>query len=135
MDNDFNLKHNKVLHTRNILLTIVTEEVPHVPDAERVTVEQLPAGFQRVVGRYGFMEEPNIPKLLALAPIGGGAIELPKTTFFLSRETVIASRRTDTMMGWRKRLFSLMSRNATSATAYFGLTANRVVELGSRIEI
>ena len=80
-----NLKHNKILHERNILLTVITTEEAHVPDAERVEVEQLPAGFQRVVGRYGFMEEPNILELLADAPLTGGPVEITKTTFFLSQ--------------------------------------------------
>ena len=129
-----NLKHNKILHERNILLTIIVTEEAHVPDAERVTVEQLPAGFQRVVGHYGFMEEPNILKLLAESPITGGPIEIPKTTFFLSRETILESGKAR-LWHWRKWLFSLLARNASTATSYFGLPANRVVELGMQVEI
>lgn len=129
-----NLKHNKVLHERNILLTIVTEEEAHVPETERVQVEQLPAGFQRVVGRYGFMEEPHILKLLADAPLTGGPIDLAKTTFFLSRETVLDTGKAQ-MSRWRKWLFAVLARNAQTATSYFGLPANRVVELGMQVEI
>jgi len=129
-----NLKHNKILHERNILLTIVTEEEAHVPEAERVQVEQLPAGFQRVVGRYGFMEEPHILKLLADAPIGGGPIDLAKTTFFLSRETILDTGKAR-LWRWRKWLFAVLARNAQTATSYFGLPANRVVELGMQVEI
>ncbi len=129
-----NLKHNKILHERNILLTVIVTEEAHVPDAERVTVEQLPAGFQRVVGRYGFMEEPNILKLLAESPIAGGPIEIPKTTFFLSRETILETGKAR-LWHWRKWLFSLLARNASTATSYFGLPANRVVELGMQVEI
>lgn len=129
-----NLKHNKILHERNILLTIVTEEEAHVPEAERVQVEQLPAGFQRVVGRYGFMEEPHILKLLADAPLTGGPIEIPKTTFFLSRETILDTGKAR-LWRWRKWLFAVLARNAQTATSYFGLPANRVVELGMQVEI
>jgi len=129
-----NLKHNKILHQRNILLTIITVEEAHVPDAERVQVEQLPAGFQRVVGRYGFMEEPNILKLLAEAPLTGGPIEIPKTTFFLSRETILDTGKAR-LSRWRKWLFAVLARNASTATSYFGLPANRVVELGMQVEI
>lgn len=129
-----NLKHNKILHERNILLTVVTAEEAHVPAAERVAVEQLPAGFQRVVGRYGFMEEPNILKLLAEAPLTGGPIEIAKTTFFLSRETILNTGKAR-LSRWRKWLFAVLSRNASSATSYFGLPANRVVELGMQVEI
>ncbi|NBR85199.1 MAG: potassium transporter Kup [Verrucomicrobia bacterium] len=129
-----NLKHNKILHQRNILLTIVTDEVAHVPAAERVQVEQLPCGFQRLVGRYGFMEEPNILQLLKDAPVTGGPIEIPKTTFFLSRETVLDTGKAR-LSRWRKWLFAVLARNASTATSYFGLPANRVVELGMQVEI
>ena len=129
-----NLKHNKVLHTRNILLTIITEEVAHVPEAERVQVEQLPCGFQRVVGRYGFMEEPDVLQLLQTCPLTGGPLEIPKTTFFLSRETVLDTGKSR-MSRWRKWLFAVLARNAQTATSFFGLPANRVVELGMQVEI
>lgn len=129
-----NLKHNKVLHARNILLTIVTDEVPHVPEAERVQVEHLPAGFQRVVGHYGFMEEPDVLKLLQTCTLAGGPLEIAKTTFFLSRETVLDTGKAQ-MSRWRKWLFAVLARNAQTATSYFGLPANRVVELGMQVEI
>ena len=129
-----NLKHNKILHQRNILLTVLTTEDAHVPAAERVEVEQLPAGFQRVVGHYGFMEEPDILKLLKHAPVTGGPIEIAKTTFFLSRETILDTGKAR-MSRWRKWLFAVLARNASTATSYFGLPANRVVELGMQVEI
>lgn len=129
-----NLKHNKVLHTRNILLTIITDEVAHVPEAERVEVEQLPCGFQRVVGRYGFMEEPDVLQLLQTCPLTGGPLEIAKTTFFLSRETVLDTGKSR-MSRWRKWLFAVLARNAQTATTFFGLPANRVVELGMQVEI
>jgi len=129
-----NLKHNKILHERNILLTVLTTEEAHLPAAERVAVEQLPAGFQRVVGRYGFMEEPNVMKLLADTPLAGGPIDVAKTTFFLSRETILDTGKAR-MVRWRKWLFAVLARNASTATSYFGLPANRVVELGMQVEI
>ena len=129
-----NLKHNRVLHERNFLLTIVTEEVPRVEDSERVTVEPLPAGFQRIVGHYGFMERPDVPQLLRDAPIAGGQLDISMTTFFMSRETIMRTGR-EKMAGWRKWLFALMSRNAQTATDYFQIPPNRVVELGMQVQI
>ena len=97
-------------------------------------VEQLPAGFQRVVGHYGFMEEPDVLDLLKNCPLAGGPLEIPKTTFFLSRETILDTGKAR-MLRWRKWLFAVLARNASSATSYFGLPANRVVELGMQVEI
>ena len=129
-----NIKHNKILHARNFLLTIVTEEVPRVEASERVTVEMLPAGFQRIVGHYGFMEQPNVPQLLRHISIEGGKLDIPTTTFFMSRETIVLTGR-EKMARWRKWLFALMSRNAQTATDYFQIPANRVVELGMQVQI
>jgi KUP system potassium uptake protein len=94
----------------------------------------LAESFYRVIGRYGFMEEPNVPEILALCKPCGLNLREMETTFFLSRETVIASHRRG-LARWRKHLFSLMTRNAQPATAYFHLPVNRVVELGMQIEI
>jgi len=129
-----NIKHNRILHERNFLLTVVTEEVPRVDPSARVTVELLPSGFQRIVGHYGFMERPDIPLLLAQAPIDGGKLEIAATTFFMSRETIVVNGR-EKMAGWRKWLFALMSRNAQTATAYFHIPPNRVIELGMQVQI
>jgi KUP system potassium uptake protein len=129
-----NLKHNKVLHERNVILTIRTEEVPYVPQEERLTIEVLHSSFWRMTARYGFMEDPNVMKLLEEAKRQGFEYKLSHTTFFLGRETIIASKRPG-MAIWRERLFATMSVNARSATAYFGLPANRVVEMGAQIEI
>ncbi len=129
-----NLKHNKVLHERNILLTLVTEDIPYVPAGQRAEVEALPAGFQRVLARYGFMEEPNVRELLATAPLIGGPVEVQKTTFFLSRETILPSGKKG-MRLWRKWLFAVLSRNAQPATDFFKLPPNRVVELGMQVEL
>ncbi len=144
------LKHNKVLHQRVILLSIVTEEVPMVPVAERLECRELGEGFWRVVGRYGFMESPDVPALLTLmsetdVPDSPGHVFLTQTSFFLGRETLIATPRAKQpkrlpgdprpMSYWRRRLFIIMTRNARSATAFFGLPPNRVVELGAQIQI
>jgi len=129
-----NLKHNKTLHERVILLTVLIEEVPYVEKQRRVEVTDLSNSFYRVIGRYGFMEEPRVPEILALCKLQGLNIRELETTFFLSRETIIASQRRG-LARWRKHLFSLMARNAQPATAYYRLPVNRVVELGMQIEI
>ncbi len=129
-----NLKHNKVLHERNLLLTIVTDDVPQVDAVQRIEVSELTCGFQRIVGHYGFMEEPNVPQLLANVQVDGQPINLNNTTFFLSRETIIPTNGPG-MAKWRENFFALMSRNAQSATQFFDLPANRVVELGMQVEI
>ncbi|HWW01296.1 MAG TPA: potassium transporter Kup [Candidatus Acidoferrum sp.] len=129
-----NLKHNKVLHQRNIILTILTDEVPQVSPAKRLEVEKLAVGFHRVIAHYGFMEEPNVPELLAAAPLDGEPVVLHKTTFFLSRETVVPNK-SSSMPRWRQWIFALMARNAQSAGSFYRIPANRVVELGMQVEI
>jgi KUP system potassium uptake protein len=129
-----NLKHNKVLHERNLILTIVTDEVPQVDAAKRSEVDKLAAGFQRLIAHYGFMEEPNVPELLAAAPLGGEPINLHRTTFFLSRESIVPTR-SPTMARWRQWVFAVMGRNAQPASSFYRIPANRVVELGMQVEI
>lgn len=129
-----NLKHNKVLHERVAVLTIITAETPHLRREERIDIEELQPNFYRITGRFGFMEDPNVPDLLAACEKKGLLFKPNDTTFFLSRETVIPTRKPG-MMVWRERLFSLMSRNAQSATAFFRIPPNRVVELGMQVEI
>src|SRR5688572_11893397 len=129
-----NLKHNQVLHERVVILTIQTVEVPHVRSAERVEVEELSCGFHRVIGRFGFMEDPDVPQILNACEKQGLHFEAERTTFFLSRETIIASHQPGMFM-WRERLFAFMSRNAQSATQFFRIPPNRVVELGMQVEI
>jgi KUP system potassium uptake protein len=128
-----NLKHNKVLHEQVLLLTIVVTEDPHVPAEERVEYEKLPIGFHRMVARYGFMEQPRVPELLKLWKAEDVEFRLSETTFFLSRETIVPAKRRR-MAYWRSVLFAFLQRNAQSATHFFGLPANRVVELGVQIE-
>ena len=129
-----NCKHNKILHKRVVLLTIMTEEIPYVEAERRVQVSALGSDFHRVIGRFGFMEEPNAEDILKLCKPYGLNFREMETTFFLSRETIIASDRRG-LARWRKRLFSLMARNAQPANAYFRLPPNRVVELGLQVEI
>ncbi|HEY0413549.1 MAG TPA: potassium transporter Kup [Allosphingosinicella sp.] len=128
-----NLKHNRCLHERVMLLTVETEDVPHVEEARRCELTDLGSGFFRLVLRFGFMEESDIP--LALATVRCGPdIKMMETSFFLSRQTLIASP-TPGMAIWREKLFSWMLRNAQSAMEFFRLPPNRVVELGSQLEI
>lgn len=129
-----NLKHNKVIHEQVALLTITTDEVPHVPDGERLQVKSLGNGFYRMLARYGFMEDPNVPALLERAQALGFHAPLLETTFFLGQETVVPSRKHG-MAVWREKLFGFMSRNAHRATAFFRIPPNRVIEVGAQIEI
>jgi KUP system potassium uptake protein len=129
-----NLKHNKVLHEEVVVLTVSTEEVPHVPTEERVEVESLGSGFFRVQARYGFMEDPHVPYVLRLAKDRGLEFSLAETSFFLGREVLLASRRSG-MPAWREKLFQLLSRNAQAATAFFHIPPDLVIELGSQIQL
>jgi KUP system potassium uptake protein len=129
-----NLKHNKVLHERNLILTVVTDEVPQVNPEKRLEIENLGGGFHRLLAHYGFMEEPNVPDLLRSAKLEGEPIDLNKTTFFFSRETLVPTR-SISMARWRQWLFALMSRNAQAASSFYRIPANRVVELGMQVEI
>ena len=129
-----NLKHNKVLHERVILLTVKIEDVPFVDRGNRTAMEDLDQGFYRLVVRYGFMEEPDVPAALAMATGCGPQFKMMDTSFFLARQTLIASSRPG-MAIWREKLFAWMLRNAESAMEFFRLPTNRVVELGSQVEI
>ncbi len=129
-----NLKHNQVLHEQVVLLTIVTEDIPHVALSDRFTVQELGQGFFRVVAHYGFMEEPDVPQLFQLARERGLKTELMRTTFFLGRERIISRKRRG-LGRLRDNLFAVMSQNAQGATSFFRIPPNRVVELGAQIEI
>ncbi len=133
-----NLYHNKVLHKRVVLINVVTEDVPHVPDSERVRVERLPAGFFRVFVRYGFKDDPDVPGVMDLCTAQHGlTFEMMETSFFLGRETVVTMpiSRHSRMAYWRQILFTWMFRNADTATAFFKIPPNRVVELGAQVEL
>lgn len=129
-----NLKHNRVLHKRVIILTLSTADAPHIDKEQRVTVENLGNEFYRVCGSYGFMEDPNVPELLSLCTEKGLEFNEAATTYFLSRETLIATKNPG-MAIWRETLFAFMARNAQPATTFFRLPANRVVELGMQVEL
>jgi KUP system potassium uptake protein len=129
-----NIKHNKVLHERVIVMTVLVEDVPYVAEESRVEVRDLGEGFYRVTLRYGFLEETDIPAALDAANICGGKFEMMQTSFFLSRQTLIASPKPG-MAIWREKLFAWMLRNAATAMEFFKLPTNRVVELGSQVEI
>ena len=127
------LKHNKVLHHQVILLSIIVRAEPEVPASERVTIEDLTSGIYRVKAHYGFMQQPNVEEIRARCVEAGVKTRRMETTYYLGREQLIPVGSSG-LAGWRKRLFSVMSRNAQSATQYFGIPPNRVVELGAQIE-
>jgi KUP system potassium uptake protein len=127
------LKHNHVLHQEVILLSVRSAEVPDVDDANRVKVEPLGQGFYRVVAEFGFMESPNVPDVLAQARASGIRAAVGDTSYFLGRERLLPVR-TKGFARWRKHVFVVMARNSRSATEFFGLPSNRVVELGAQIE-
>ncbi|MBI3714076.1 MAG: potassium transporter Kup [Burkholderiales bacterium] len=129
-----NLKHNQVLHERNVILTVVFHDVPWIPFEERLQVEALVPGFWRVVLNYGFKNTPDIPKALASCHTQGLDINLFETSYFLSREIVIPTKGTG-MAHWRELLFALMSRNSRSVVDFFHLPNNCVIELGTRVQI
>jgi len=129
-----NLKHNKVLHERVVLLTILTRDIPYVPEAERSEVTELGCAFFRLVARYGFKDDPDVTELLESCGRRGFAFDMMETSFFVSRETLIATV-TPGMALWRERLFVSMSKNATKASEFFNVPTNRVVELGTQVEL
>jgi KUP system potassium uptake protein len=129
-----NLKHNKVLHRLIVFLTVETQERPRVSRKDRLEVTDLGHGIFRVVARYGFMEDADVPELLNKIEQPGLSFPPGDTSFFLGKETIFATKRPGMAM-WRERLFAFMSRNARSATLFFNLPPNRVVELGAQIEI
>lgn len=129
-----NLKHNQTVHERTLLATVTTAETPYVPDSERVTLTDLGSGFYRLIIRYGFMQSPDVPAALAACRSCGLEFDLMRTSFFLSRETIVPSLYPG-MARWREILFAFMALNATSATKFFNIPTERVVELGTQLEI
>jgi KUP system potassium uptake protein len=129
-----NLKHNKVLHERILLLTVKIEDVPYVDEERRLELKDLGSGFFRLIIRFGFMEETDVPAVLQRVESCGPQFKMMDTSFFLARQTLIAAARPG-MALWREKLFSWMLRNAESAMEFFKLPTNRVVELGSQVEI
>jgi KUP system potassium uptake protein len=129
-----NIKHNKILHERIIILTVEIQDVPYVDPSRRSECKDLGGGFHRVKLRYGFLEETNVPLALASVEMCGPPFDMMHTSFFLSRQTLIASK-IPGMAIWREKVFAWMLRNAANAMEFFRLPSNRVVELGSQVEI
>jgi len=129
-----NLAHNKVLHERVVFLTVLTEEVPHVPEADRVMVKPMGKGFHQVTARYGFMDDPSIQNVIEACRVKRLQIPLEGTTFFLGRETIVSTDQPG-MTLWRERLFAFLSRNALRATAFFQIPATQVFEVGAEVEL
>ena len=129
-----NLKHNQVLHERVVLVTVQTMATPHVNDMDRIYLHDMHKGFKRLIIRYGFMESPDVPGALEQCKRFGERFDLMETTFYLSRETIVPSlaRKFSPLRG---RLFAVMSKNATSASDFFHIPSNRVVELGTQLVI
>jgi KUP system potassium uptake protein len=129
-----NMKHNKVVHERLVLLTVTTEEIPRLEDRERVTVQSLGHNAWRIVVRYGFTENPDLPRALTLCERHGLSFEMMDTTFFLGRATLIPTARPG-MALWREKLFASLFRNASRPMEFFRIPYNRVVELGTQVEL
>jgi KUP system potassium uptake protein len=130
-----NLKHNQVLHERVLILHVKVEEVPHVPNEKRVEIHDAGAGFYRVILHYGFMQEVDIPRDLAGIKTCGEPFNMMSTSFFLGRQKLIPSKKVPGMSLWREKLFAWMLKSSESAMEFFKLPTNRVVELGSQLQI
>ena len=127
-----NLMHNKVLHERVVLLSVQFFDVPYVPDIDRVEVREMKENFWSVIIQYGFKDEPDVPAALALCADSGLDFNALETSYFIGRETLIP-RLGSEMAFWREKIFIAMFRNAGSATAFFKIPSNRVVELGTQV--
>src|SRR4029077_15459222 len=128
------LKHFKVLHENNVILTLVTEGIPHVAQRDRVQIERIGDRFTRLILHFGFMETPNVPRALAIARKLGWSFEIMSTSFFLSRRSLRPGGRSG-MPLWRDRLFIFLAQNADDASSYFQLPADRVVEIGTQVTV
>jgi KUP system potassium uptake protein len=127
-------KHNKVLHEQVVLLSVVTERIPEVPPRKRISVKELGQGFFQVVAHYGFMQSPNVLEILRRCRESGLITAENDTSYFLGRETLLTTGKSG-LARWRKALFAFLARNARSATYFFGIPPNRVVEMGAQIEL
>jgi KUP system potassium uptake protein len=128
------LKHYKVLHESNVILTVIMEAVPRVNQQERLQMETISGDFTRVILHFGFMESPNVPKTLALARKRGLSFDIMSTSFFLSRRSVRPDARSD-MPLWQERLFIFLAQNGDDASSYFQLPTDRVVEIGTQVTV
>ena len=129
-----NLKHNKVLHERVVFLTVVMRDIPYVDPEKRIEVKSLGCDFYQFLAYYGFKEDPDVPELLEESGRRGFAFDMMETSFFVSRETLIPTVSPGMAM-WRERLFASMSKNAVKASEFFQIPTNRVVELGTQVEL
>lgn len=129
-----NVKHNKVIHSRTILLNFQVEDIPRVPSLKKIQTEKLGSGFHRIVARYGFMEDPSLDTLFSLARDQGLDLDPETTSFYIGRENLVIAE-TSAMARWRTNLFIFMSRNAADATSFFNLPADQTIEVGVRLEI
>jgi len=130
-----NLKHNQVLHDRVLILNVKVEEVPHVPPEKRIELHDAGHGFYRVILHYGFMQEVDIPRDLSGITTCGEPFNMMSTSFFLGRQKLIAAKKAPGMALWREKLFAWMLKSSESAMEFFKLPTNRVVELGSQLQI
>jgi KUP system potassium uptake protein len=129
-----NLKHNKVLHEHNVILTIVNEDIPHVPPDARVELTSLSKKFMQLILHFGFMERPNVPRALAVARKHGWTFDIMSTSFFLSRRSVRPDPRSG-MPRWQDHLYIFLAHNADDASSYFQLPTDRVVEIGTQVTV
>ncbi|HEX5508177.1 MAG TPA: KUP/HAK/KT family potassium transporter, partial [Pseudolabrys sp.] len=129
-----NLKHNKVLHEHNVILTIVTADTPRVAEEERVQITPLSKHFSRVALKFGYMEAPNVPKALAIARKHGLSFDIMSTSFFLSRRALKPAVKSG-MPRWQDRLFIALARSASDATDFFQIPTGRVVEVGTQVTV
>ncbi len=129
-----NLKHNKVLHERVVFLTVVMRDIPYVDPEARIEIKQLGGDFYQFLAYYGYKEDPDVPEVLAESSQKGMVFEMMETSFFVSRETLIPTV-SPGMALWRERLFASMSKNAVKASEFFNIPTNRVVELGTQVEL
>jgi KUP system potassium uptake protein len=129
-----NLKHNKILHEHNVILTIITEDTPRVTDEDRVQISPVSAHFSRVALRFGYMESPNVPKALAIARKHGWQFDIMSTSFFLSRRSLKPAAHSG-MPRWQDRLFIALAKSASDATDFFQIPTGRVVEVGTQVTV
>jgi KUP system potassium uptake protein len=129
-----NLKHNKVLHEKNVILTVETAETPRVPEKDRISLETINADFRKLTVRYGFMEQPNVPKALGLCRKQGLKFDIMSTSFFLGRRSVVASA-TSGMPLWQDKLFIFLLKNAANPTDFYHIPPGRVVEMGAQVTV
>ncbi|NBV41713.1 hypothetical protein EBR96_02960 [bacterium] len=129
-----NFRHNHVLHESLILLSVETDEVPNVPDSERYTIQELGDGIYRISMVFGFMDVPDIPKAIELVELNGEPINPLTVTYFLGRETILATPKTG-MSLWREHLFAFLAKNSQRATLFFNIPSDQVIEIGIQVEL